>query len=86
MRGLRSVTLLALSAGSCRVRHPNIVQVHDAGEVDGRPYFTMELVEGGDLADQVQGVPQSACKAAGLVATIADAVHTRTRAGSSIVI
>ena len=25
--------------------HPNVVQVHDAGEVDGRPYFTMELVE-----------------------------------------
>ena len=34
------------------LRHPNIVQVHDAGEVDGRPYFTMELVEGGDLADK----------------------------------
>ena len=63
------------------LRHPNIVQVHDAGEVDGRPYFTMELVEGGDLADQIQGVPQPARQAADLVATIADAVHTAHESG-----
>src|SRR5262249_3851156 len=31
------------------LRHPNIVQVHDVGEHDGRPYFTMEFVEGGSL-------------------------------------
>src|SRR6478735_5412027 len=31
------------------LQHPNIVPVYDAGEVDGRPYFTMELVEGGNL-------------------------------------
>jgi serine/threonine-protein kinase len=27
--------------------HPNVVQVHDCGEYDGRPYFTMELIDGG---------------------------------------
>ena len=32
------------------LRHPNIVQVYDVGELDGRPYFTMEFVEGGSLA------------------------------------
>ncbi len=31
------------------LRHPNIVQVYDVGELDGRPYFTMEYVEGGSL-------------------------------------
>ncbi len=31
------------------LRHPNIVQVHDVGDLDGRPYFTMEYVEGGSL-------------------------------------
>src|ERR1700722_10479958 len=29
------------------LRHPNIVQLYDAGDVTGRPYFTMEYVEGG---------------------------------------
>src|SRR5262249_5678473 len=29
------------------LRHPNIVQVHDMGDHDGRPYFTMEYIDGG---------------------------------------
>src|SRR5438128_2172133 len=33
-----------------RLKHPNIVKLHDAGEHHGLPYFTMELVEGGSLA------------------------------------
>lgn len=32
------------------LRHPNIVQIYDVGDLDGRPFFTMELVEGGTLA------------------------------------
>src|SRR6202045_160071 len=63
------------------LRHPNIVQVHDVGDVEGRPYFTMEFVEGGDLADQIQGVPQPARQAATLVATLADAVHVAHQSG-----
>ena len=37
------------------LRHPNIVQVYDVGELDGRPYFTMEFVEGGSLAQKLAG-------------------------------
>ena len=33
--------------------HPNIVVVHDVGEIEGRPYMAMELVEGVPLADQL---------------------------------
>jgi eukaryotic-like serine/threonine-protein kinase len=61
--------------------HPNIVQVHDVGEVGERPYFTMELVDGGDLAKQIQGTPQPARKAAGLVATLADVVQAAHQRG-----
>jgi serine/threonine protein kinase/sugar lactone lactonase YvrE len=32
------------------LRHPCIVNVYDVGEADGRPFFTMELVEGPTLA------------------------------------
>ena len=37
------------------LRHPNIVQVYDVGDADGRPYFTMEFVEGGSLAQKLGG-------------------------------
>jgi serine/threonine-protein kinase len=63
------------------LRHPNIVQIYDVGDVEGRPYFTMELVEGGDLADQIQGVPQPARQAAALVATLAEAIHAAHQSG-----
>ena len=63
------------------LRHPNIVQVYDVGDADGRPYFTMELVEGGSLAQQIQGAPQPVQKAAALTATLADAVHAAHQSG-----
>jgi eukaryotic-like serine/threonine-protein kinase len=34
-----------------RLSHPNVVQVYDAGETDGRPYIVMEYVPGMSLAD-----------------------------------
>ena len=63
------------------LRHPNIVQVYDVGEVDGRPYFTMEFVEGGSLAQKVDGIPQPARDAARLVATLANAVQAAHQSG-----
>jgi eukaryotic-like serine/threonine-protein kinase len=38
---------------AARLRHPNAVLVHDAGEHDGQPYLVMELVHGRTLADLV---------------------------------
>jgi serine/threonine protein kinase len=37
-----------------RLRHPNIVQATDAGEVDGTPFLVMELLEGADLGQVVR--------------------------------
>jgi tetratricopeptide (TPR) repeat protein len=34
-----------------RLRHPNVVRVHSAGEDRGRPYLVLELVEDESLAD-----------------------------------
>jgi len=37
---------------AARLNHPNIVAVHDAGEIDGTPYIVMELVEGKSVHQQ----------------------------------
>jgi serine/threonine-protein kinase len=63
------------------LRHANIVQVYDVGEQDGRPYFTMELIEGGSLAEKLAGVPQPAREAAALVVTLAEAVSAAHQSG-----
>jgi serine/threonine-protein kinase len=63
------------------LRHANIVHVHEAGDVDGRSYFTMEYVEGGSLASTLAGNPQPAAQAAALVATLAEAVEVAHQSG-----
>jgi serine/threonine-protein kinase len=63
------------------LRHANIVQVHDMGDLDGRPYFTMEYVEGSNLAQKLAGTPQPAGQAAALVATLAEAIHVAHQSG-----
>ncbi len=65
-------------AGLC---HANIVQVHDLGDLDGRPYFTMEYVEGGSLAQKLSGTPQPAAQAAALLAALAEAIHVAHQSG-----
>ncbi len=58
-----------------RLDHPNIVPVHEVGEVDGLPYIAMAHVEGGTLADRLLGglhpTPRQASR---LVREIAGAV------------
>ncbi len=41
--------LLREAQAAARLNHPNIVSVHDAGEVDQAPFIVMELVEGESL-------------------------------------
>ena len=31
------------------LRHPNIISVHDAGEIEGQTYFTMDFIQGREL-------------------------------------
>jgi hypothetical protein len=63
-----------------RVRHPNVVQLHEAGEQDGCLYLVLDLIAGGSLADRVTG-PLPARVAVGLMATIVAAVDQIHRAG-----
>src|SRR5262249_8614226 len=58
-----------------RLQHPTIVQVYDVGEAAGRPYFALEFVAGGSLAQHLHGTPQPMRPAAQMVETLARAVH-----------
>jgi serine/threonine protein kinase len=58
-----------------RLVHPNIVQVYDFGEHGGQAYFSLELVDGGTLADRCAGAAMPAREAAALVETLARAAH-----------
>jgi serine/threonine-protein kinase len=60
---------------TARLRHPNVVQVHDFAECDGRPYFVMEFLEGGTLSQRLQKGPLPQREAAALLAVLARAVH-----------
>jgi serine/threonine-protein kinase len=63
------------------LRHANIVQVHGTGDHEGRPYFTMEYIEGGSLAQQLAGTPQPAHQAAALLAALAEAIQVAHQGG-----
>jgi serine/threonine protein kinase len=60
---------------AARVRHPNVVDIYEAGEYQGRPYFAMELVEGGALDKHLDGRPLPGRLAAELVRSLARAVQ-----------
>ena len=64
------------------LRHAHVVQVYEVGETAGGvPYFTMELVDGGTLADRLAGTPQTAAAAAAVASTLAEAVGAAHSAG-----
>jgi serine/threonine protein kinase len=58
-----------------RLQHPNIVQIFGVGDIDGRPYFVLEYITGGNLAQHLNGMPQSAIQAAHFVEVLARAVQ-----------
>jgi tetratricopeptide (TPR) repeat protein len=76
----REVAILA------RLAHPNVVQVFDGGEADGRPYMVLEYLPGGTLHRRWAGQPQPPREVAALVAALARAAHAlHSAAGDPIV-
>jgi len=61
------------------LRHPNIVTVYDAGEVDGLIYLAMQYIEGSDLAavlrEQGRLRPYRAIEVCRQIASALDAAH-----------
>jgi serine/threonine-protein kinase len=57
-----------------RVQHPGIVQIYEVGEEDGRPFFSLEYVDGGSLQKKIRGEPQPPAEAAQMARRLADAI------------
>jgi serine/threonine-protein kinase len=55
--------------------HPNLVAVHEVGEHNGQPYFSMKYIEGTTLARLVAHGPLPPREAARYLAIVARAVH-----------
>jgi predicted Ser/Thr protein kinase len=64
-----------------QLHHPNIVEVYDIGEQRGLPFFSQEYIDGKSLKDEIAGKPQRFKNAAGMVETIALAMHYAHRHG-----
>jgi WD40 repeat protein len=65
----------AEAEAAANLQHPNIVAIHEVGEHEGQPYFSMEFVEGQSLAERALENPLPPEQAADYVRTIAEAIH-----------
>lgn len=64
-----------------RLQHPNIVQIHEVGEHDGLPFFSLEFCAGGSLDRKLAGTPLPPEEAAALVEKLARAMHAAHERG-----
>lgn len=72
----------AEAQAAASLHHPNIVAIHEVGEVDGHLYFSMDFVEGRSLSDLVRENPLPAKAAAGCLQIIAEAIHYAHQRGT----
>ena len=64
-----------------KLKHPHVVSVHEVGELDGQPFFSMQLIEGTTLAKRLADGPLPAREAAELLVPICRAVAAAHRHG-----
>jgi tRNA A-37 threonylcarbamoyl transferase component Bud32 len=60
---------------AAQLQHPNIVAIHEIGKHQGQHYFSMDFVEGKNLAQVANGKPVAARSAAEWLKAIAGAVQ-----------
>lgn len=65
----------AEARAAAKLEHPHIVPVYDLGEVQGRPYISMKLIEGSTLSSQLQNGHMDGKSAAKLLIPLCQAVQ-----------
>ncbi len=58
-----------------RLDHPNIVPIFEIGQVNDQPYFSMKLIEGGNLTRYLTWLQENSREAARIMACVSRAVH-----------
>ena len=71
----------AEAESAAQLHHPNIVNVYEVGEVEGRPYFSMKLIEGITLTKRLADGPLPSRMAAEMLAPICRAIADAHRRG-----
>ena len=69
--------LLQEAKSIAQLNHPNIVTVHDAGEMDKTPYIVMELIDGTSLHEQPPDTSEALVKTAGQICMALKHAHER---------
>ncbi|WP_145178576.1 serine/threonine-protein kinase [Rubripirellula lacrimiformis] len=72
---------MAEASATAKLEHAGIVPVFEVDDVDGRPFFSMQLVDGMTLAEAVADGPLPQRRAAKLVAEVARAIGYANRHG-----
>ncbi|MHC4199714.1 MAG: WD40 repeat domain-containing serine/threonine protein kinase, partial [Planctomycetota bacterium] len=63
------------ATAAARLRHPNIVPIHELDVKEGRHYFTMDFVEGGPLSKLIVERKLTPLRAVAMLRDVARAVH-----------
>ncbi len=63
------------------LNHPNIVTVHDIGQVDSVPYIAMELIEGNSVRKLIASGPVPVRKLLGIATQVAEGLAKAHAAG-----
>lgn len=67
---------------AANLKHPNILAIHEVGEHEGRHYFSMDYIEGKNLAAFIKDNPLPPGRGTQLVKTLAEAVHYAHQRGT----
>jgi predicted Ser/Thr protein kinase len=66
---------------AAKLQHSNIVSVHRVGAIDGRPFYSMDYIEGPSLSQRLSNGPLPGRVAARYLVAVARAIHYAHRQG-----
>src|SRR6201988_3292750 len=66
---------------AARLNNPHVIPIHNSGEIDGRLYVDMRLIEGRDLQTVLADGPMDPARAVRIIEGVAKALHAAHKVG-----